>query len=137
MAGSKSDYLENALLNGVLGGPQFTLPPQVNIALSTAVYVDSATGSNMAEVSGGGYLRVAVQNNATTWPGAASGAKSNGIVFTFPTASADWGTVQAFYIVDASSAGNILYGADLTTPRAIANGDTASFAVGSITITEN
>lgn len=137
MAGSKSDYLENALLNGVLGGPQFTLPATVYIALSTAVYSDAATGSAMTEVTGGAYARVAVTNNATNWPGAASGAKSNGTVFTFPTATADWGTVQSFYLVDAASGGNILYGADLTTPRAIANGDTASFAVGSITITEN
>lgn len=137
MAGSKSDYLENALLNGVLGGPQYTLPTTVYIALSTAAYSDAATGSSMTEVSGGSYARVAVTNNSTNWPNASSGAKSNGTVFTFATATADWGTVQSFYIVDALSSGNVLYGADLTTPRAIANGDTASFAVGSITITEN
>lgn len=137
MAGSKSDYLENALLNGVLGGPQFTLPTTVYIALSTAAYSDAATGSSMTEVTGGSYARVAVTNNSTNWPNASSGAKSNGTVFTFATATADWGTVQSFYIVDALSGGNCLYGADLTTARAIANGDTASFAVGAITITEN
>lgn len=137
MAGSKSDYWENAILNGSLGGPALTLPTTVYIALSTGVYSDAATGSAMTEVTGSGYARVAVTNNNTNWPSASAGQKSNGTVFTFAAASASWGTVQSFYIVDALSAGNILYGADLTTARTIATGDTASFAVGSITITEN
>lgn len=137
MAGSKSDYLENKALDTVLGGPQYTLPSTVYIALSTAAYSDAATGSSMTEVTGGAYSRVAVTNNTTNWPGASGGSKSNGTVFTFPTATADWGTIVSFYIVDASSSGNNLYGADLTTSRVIASGDTASFAVGAITIVEN
>lgn len=137
MAGSKSDYLENKVLDGVLGGPQYTLPTTVYICLSTAAYADSATGSAMTEVSAGGYARVAVTNNNTNWPNSSGGTKSNGAVFTFPAATAAWGTVQSFYIADASSGGNCLYGADLTTTRTIATGDTASFAVGSITVTEN
>lgn len=137
MAGSKSDFWENAVLNGSLGGPALTLAGTVYIALSTGVYSDAATGSSMTEVSAGGYARVAVTNNNTNWPSASAGQKSNGTVFTFAAATANWGTVQSFYIVDALSAGNILYGADLTTARTIATGDTASFAVGSITITEN
>ena len=137
MAGSKSDYLESALLNGVLGGPQFTLPGTVYIALSTAAYSDAASGASMSEVTGGSYARVAVTNNATNFPAASGGTKSNGNVFTFPTASANWGTILSFYIVDASSGGNVLYGADLVTSRSIDNGDTASFAVAAITVSES
>lgn len=137
MAGSKSDFWENAVLNGTLGGPAMPLAGTVYIALSTAAYSDAATGSAMTEVSGGGYARVAVTNNTTNWPAASAGQKANGTVFTFNAATAGWGTVQSFYIVDANTAGNCLYGADLTTARTIATGDTASFAVGSITITEN
>lgn len=137
IAGSKSDYWENAVLNGTLGGPQLPLNATVHIALSTGVYSDAATGSALTEVSGAGYGRVAVTNNNTNWPSASAGQKSNGTVITFAAAQANWGTVQSFYIIDAGSAGNILYGADLTTARTIATGDTASFAVGSITITEN
>lgn len=137
MAGSKSDYWENAVLNGSLGGPQLALAANVYVALSTGVYSDAATGSALTEVSGAGYARVAVANNATNWPSASAGQKANGTVFTFAAAQANWGTVQSFYLIDALSVGNILYGADLTTARTIATGDTASFAVGSITITEN
>lgn len=138
MPGSKSTYLENALLNGVLGGPAFPLPTTVYIALSTAAYSDTATGAAMTEVSGNGYARVAVTNNATNWPAAASGQKQNGATFTFPAATGTgWGTVTAFYICDAASGGNVLYGGDLTTPRSITGGDTASFAPASLNISED
>lgn len=137
MAGSKSDFLENRILDHLLGGPDFNRPATIFLALSTAAYSDSATGSSMSEVSGGGYARVAVSNNTTNWPNASGSQKANGEVFTFPAATGNWGTVQSFYIVDASSGGNCLYGADLTVARTIASGDTASFAVGSIVITEN
>jgi hypothetical protein len=137
MAGSKAAYLENAALNTVLGGPQFTLPTNVYIALSTAAFTAAATGASLSEVTGSGYARVQVTNNTTNWPNAVNGAKSNNSVFTFPSATANWGTVLSFYIIDAASSGNVLYGADLTTSRTINSGDTASFAVGSITLTEN
>ena len=137
MPGSKSNYLENALLNGVLGGPQFTLPANVYVALSLVVYSDAATGAAMDEVTGGGYARVALTNDATSWPAAASGSKSNGVTITYPAASSDWTTVRSFYICDALSGGNVLYGGDLSTVREVRTGDTAAFAASSLTITED
>lgn len=139
MAGSKCAYLQNAALNGVLGGPQFTLPGSgfVYIALSTAAFTSAATGASLTEVNAGGYSRVQVAQNTSNWPNAVNASKANNAVFTFPSATANWGTVLSFYIIDASSSGNALYGADLTTSRTINSGDTASFAVGSITLTEN
>jgi hypothetical protein len=113
----------------------------VYIALSTAAYSDAATGSALTEVGAGvGYVRLAVTNNTTNWPvasGTSPATKSNGTAFTFAAATGSWGTVTSFYIVDASSAGNVLYGGDLTASKAIASGDTATFAVGAITITED
>lgn len=140
MAGSKSDYCEAATLNLWLGATAVTAPATVYIALSTAAYSDAATGSSMTEVSGGAYARVAVTNNTTNWPaatGTSPATKSNGTAFTFPTATASWGTILSFYIVDAASGGNVLYGGDLTTSKAIASGDTATFAASSITVTED
>lgn len=137
MAGSKCLYLENKALDIVLGGASWTSPTTVYIALSTAAFSSASTGSSLTEVSGGSYARVAVTNNSTNWPNASSGAKANGAVFTFPAATANWGTVQSFYIIDASSGGNALYGADLTTSRTINSGDTASFAISAISLTEN
>lgn len=139
MAGSKSNYLENRILDAVLGGPTFSLPATVYVALSTAAYSEAATGASMTEVSSSGtaYARVALTNNTTNWPSASGGSKANGTAITFPTATASWGSVLSFYIVDASSGGNVLYGGDLAAPRTIASGDTASFAIGALTITED
>ena len=134
MAGSKSDFLENTLLDEVLGATDYTPPGTVYLALFTAAPDDTGGGT---EVSGGGYARVAVTNNSTNWPAASGGSKSNGVDMTFPQATADWGTVVAFAIFDASTGGNMLYWGDLTTSKTINNGDTAKFAAGDITITED
>lgn len=139
MAGGKSDYLEKKILDLVLGATAFTAPGTVYVALSTAAYTDSATGSSMSEVTGGSYARVAVTNNSTNWP-AASGTnptvKSNAVTITFPQATAAWGTVNSFYICDASTAGNVLYGGDLSAGKVVGIGDTPSFAVGALVVQE-
>lgn len=134
MAGSKSDYLENKLLDHVLGGPDYTRPATVYIALYTVAPTDAGGGT---EVTGGSYARKDVTNNITNWPAAAGGAKSNGTEITFVTATANWGTVVAFAIFDTVTAGNMMHWADLTLSKLISNGDTAKFAVGDIDLTED
>jgi len=134
MAGSKSDFLENELLDHVLGNAAYAAPATVYVGLYTAAPTDAGGGT---EVTGGSYARVAVTNNATNWPAAAAGAKANGTAVTFPTATASWGTVVAFGIFDAATAGNLLYWADLTVSKTVGSGDTAEFAVGDIDITED
>jgi len=133
MAG-KSDYLENKILDFLLGGVSYTPPSTVYIALFTVAPTDAGGGT---EVSGGGYARVAVANNTTNFPAASNGSKSNGTTITFPIATADWGTVVAVGIFDAATAGNLLFWANLTTSKTIQNGDTAQFAAGSLTFTED
>jgi hypothetical protein len=141
MAGNKSAYFERAMLDLALSAITFTPPATLYLALSTSSFSTSATGSVMNEVSvtGTAYARVAITANLTNFP-AASGSnpatKSNGTVFTFPTATAAWGTILSAYLVDASTGGSILYGADLTASKVIQTGDTATYAVGALTITE-
>ena len=134
MAGSKSDYLENKVLDHVLGGGDYTRPITVYVALYTVAPTDAGGGT---EVTGGSYARVAVTNNVTNWPAASAGAKSNGTEITFAEATASWGTVVAFAILDAATLGNFLYWATLTTSKAIGIGDTAKFAVGDLDVTED
>ncbi|MGC9361097.1 MAG: phage tail fiber protein [Anaerolineae bacterium] len=134
MAGSKSDYLENELLDHVLGGADYTRPATVYVALFTVAPSDTGGGT---EVTGGSYARAEVTNNATNWPAASGGVKSNGVDITFPEATADWGTVVAFAIFDAATAGNMLYWGDLTASKTINSGDTAKFNAGELSITED
>ena len=134
MAGSMSDDLENEILDHILGGADYARPATVYVALYTVAPTDAGGGT---EVTGGSYARVAVTNNATNWPAAASGAKANGTAFAFPTATASWGTVVAFGIFDAATVGNLLYWGDLTVSKVVGSGDTASFAIGDIDITQS
>lgn len=134
MAGSKSNFLENEILDHVLGNAAYAAPATVYVALFSVAPTDAGGGT---ELSGNGYARVAVTNNATNWPAASGGAKSNGTAIAFPQATAAWTQAVAFGIFDASSAGNLLYWGDLTTPRTVALGSTASFAVGDLDITED
>ena len=138
MASGKSLYLRNAILNHVLGTESYTPPATVYVALSTAPWTASATGTSISasEPSGGGYARKSVTNDTTTWPTTTTGTKSNSIPIAFATASANWGTLQSFYIVDALTNGNILYGGDLYTARAILAGDAAKFAENQLHVSE-
>lgn len=137
-----SDYLENALVDHIFRGQAYTAPANVYVGLSTSACSDSATGT---EVSGGSYARVQVASALASWKGthgSASGASSgtNGTIsnagaITFPAPTANWGSVSHWFIADASSGGNLLICAALTTPKTINNGDAApSFAIDALTI---
>lgn len=131
MAGSKADYLENELLDHVFGKGSYT-PPNIYVALFTVAPTDSGGGT---EVSGGSYARVAAA--AAKWNVASGGATANASDITFPEATASWGTVVAFALFDAATAGNMLYWGDLTTSKAIGSGDTAKFAAGDLDVSED
>lgn len=133
MAGSKSDYLENKLLDLVLGGVAFSAPASVYAALFTVAPSDSGGGT---EVSGGSYARVAITNNTTNFPSASAGTKQNGTAITWPTASASWGTVVAIGLFDAASAGNLLYWSTISS-KTIDPNDTVSIPINNLTITED
>ncbi len=134
MAGSKSNYLENELLDHVLGAATYTPPATLYIALFTVAPTDTGGGT---EVSGGSYARKDVANNATNWPDSSNSTKSNGTDITFVTATASWGTVVAFGIFDAVTAGNLLYWGDLVASKIVGVGDTAKFLVGDLDVTED
>lgn len=138
MAGSKSNFLENAILDHVLGGGDYTRPATVYVALFTDTNTQTQRDAGtVTEVSGSAYARVSVTNNSTNWPAASSGSKSNGTAITFPTPTGSWGTVTAFGVYDASTAGNLLYHGDLTASQAVASGNTVSFAISALVCTED
>jgi hypothetical protein len=142
VAGSKSDYLEKVILDLVFGAVGYTPPGTLYVALSTAIYSDAAIGSEVSS-AGTNYGRAPVSNNATQWP-AASGTspatKTNANAITFATCSGiAWGNVKSFYVMDALTGGNTLYGGDLALAKDIGIGDTATFAgsPNGLTITED
>jgi hypothetical protein len=137
MAG-KSQYTEVSLLNSVLRGVAFpAVTGSVYVALYTAAPSDTGGGT---EVTGGAYARAAVSRATGSWvaPTGAPSATSNAVAVTFPSPTANWGTVTHFAIYDAATVGNELYWGVLGTSRNILNGDSApSFAIGALAISED
>lgn len=135
MASGDSDYLENKMLDHELGGPDYVRPATVYVGLFTAAPGDAGGGT---EVNGNAYARVAVTNNATNFPAAAAGAKSNGVALNFPTPTpAGWGLIVAVGIFDAASAGNLLKWGDLAANKNVNAGDPVSFPVGELDFTRD
>lgn len=120
------------LLYGAVGSP-YTPPGTYYVALFSTAPTDSTAGT---ELSGNGYARVAVTNNTTNFGAAGSGgaARANATAITFPTATGAWSAATSWAFMDASTAGNNLVYGDLTTPKTLASGDTASFAIGALSI---
>src|SRR5262245_56639929 len=69
-----STFLANEILDHVFSAASYTAPANITCALYTASPSDAGGGT---EVSGGAYARVSQTNNATNWPAASAGSKSN------------------------------------------------------------
>lgn len=134
MAGA-SDYLEGKVLDHLLGRTTFTAPATLYVGLWSTVLNDASTGSTAGEINGTGYQRVAVANDVANWPTASGGQKANANPIQFPTAFSNWGTVRTVALLDASTAGNLLFFATPAPVVSVGYSDTLIFSAGSLTIT--
>ena len=123
-----TDYLEDALLKHVFTNTAYTSPSTVYAALFTVAPSDTGGGT---EVSGGAYAR---QSMAFSVSGTGTLA-TNSAAVEYPTATADYGTVVAVGIFDASTSGNLLAYANLTVSKTVSSGDVFRFNAGDVDIT--
>jgi hypothetical protein len=126
---SKTDYSEDLVLTWLMTTGAVTRPTAWYVALTTTTPTDAAAGT---EVTGGDYARV-----AATFAAPSGGSTSNSSTVTFPTATANWGTVTHFEVWDALSGGNRLRWGALDTSEAVTTGQTPSFAAGALICTES
>lgn len=137
-----TDYAENKIIDAVFRAQALGAPATLYVSLHTATSTDATPGT---EVTGGSYARVAVTGSLANWAGTQSagsttassgtgGTTSNNGTITFPTPSANWGSITYMGLFDASTSGNCwVYGA-LTTAKTVNNGDPApSFAAAALT----
>lgn len=125
-----NDVLDSRFGAGAAGSTD--APTTYYVGLSTTT--PTSSGGNVTEPSGNGYAPVAVTNNATNFPPAAAGAKTNGVAITFPTATGSWGAITYVIVKDAPT-GAVVGFAPLGTPRSIAAGAVPTLAVGSVSLT--
>lgn len=130
--GSLSNYLENELLDHILG-TSYTAATTIYLALATADPTDAGTGASMNEcANSGAYARQAI-----TFGAAASRVVTQNATVTFPQATGSWGTVSHWAIVDSAThgAGNMLAHGAFGASKSIVTNNTPSVASSEITIT--
>jgi hypothetical protein len=127
---SFSDYTENLVLTYLFTNGSVTRPTAWYVGLFTAAPSDTGGGT---EVSGNGYVRKAT---GTITVSGTSTTATNSAAIEFAAASGgNWGTVTHAAIFDAESGGNMLAWAQLTTARAINDGDVFRVPASSLTVT--
>lgn len=121
---AKANYFRTVLLNHALRATSWSSPATIYVAL----YTDAGATT---EVAGGSYARQSV-----TFTVPAPDSVSNTADVTFPMATADWGDIESFALLDAPSGGNMLYYATLTAPRTVLTNDQFVFPAGALQVSE-
>ena len=126
---SLTNAFETTTLQWLLTTDAVTRPTTWYIALFTSDPTE--TGAAGTEVSGGSYARVAATFSVT------GDTASNTAGIEFAAATASWGTISHIGIMDASSGGNMLIHAALTTAKTIADGDVFRVPTSDLAVTLN
>ncbi len=128
---SFSDYTENLVLNWLLTTNAATRPTAWYVGLFTAAPSDTGGGT---EVSGSAYARKVTGTISVS--GTSPTTATNSAAIEFAAASGgNWGTITHAAIFDASTGGNMLAWAPLTTSRTINDGDVFRIPASSLTVT--
>lgn len=148
MAGNLSREFENDLADYLVGRtpsghstlPAATATSKTGVTLYVALFTTTldeldTTCADGTEVSGGAYARQALPGSEFG-TGATGGSVSNDAELAFPEATANWGTVESWAIVEGNtgSTDKILVWCD-DPSVAINDGDTAKFNSDQMTIT--
>ena len=128
-AGGISNDLSNKVLDHIFINTAYTVVTNIYTSLKNGNPTDDNSGGT--EPSSGAYARVV----SNSWDAASGGATENDGAITFPQATSAWGTVDYFMLMDASSAGNMMFYGPLDNSRNIGQNDTPSFADGALDIT--
>jgi hypothetical protein len=128
---SFSDYLEDKILRHVFTNTAYTSPTTIFVALYTTAPTDAGGGTEVS-TAGTGYTR---RTATFTVSGTNPTLATNNAAIEFPTATANYGTVTAVGLFDASTAGNLLAYANLTTARTVNTGDIFRINTGDLDVT--
>lgn len=124
---SFSNTYETNVLTWTFTSDAVTRPTAWYLGLFTAN--PDEDGSGATEISGNGYARksvaFAVSGNLAT----------NSAAVEFDVATGSWGTISHVAVFDASSSGNQIAYAALTTSKAITTDDVLRFPAGDVDIT--
>lgn len=125
---SFSDTFETRVLTWVFTNSAATRPTAWYLALFTSDPADDASGTEVS-TTGTAYAR-----QSATFTVSGDTATTSAAI-EFPTATASYGTVSHVGVFDASTGGNLIAHAALTTSKAIDTGDVFRVPTGDLDIT--
>ena len=125
---SFSNTFETHVLNYVFTTTSVTRPTAWYLALFTSNPAEDASGTEVS-TSGTAYARQSVTFSVS------GNTATNTAAIEFPTATASYGTVTHVGVYDASTAGNLIAYAALTTSKAIDTGDVLRLPANDLDVT--
>ena len=121
-----SSYVDNKLIDHLLGSGTYTKPSALYVALFVG---NPASGGTEVTTSGSAYARQSAAFTIST------NSASNTAAIEYPTATSAWGTIDYIAIYDASSGGNQLVSAALSSAKTIASGDVLRIPASNLSVT--
>jgi len=125
---SFSNYLETEILDHVFSGNAYTAPSTLYLSLHTANPDEDGSGTEVS-TTGTAYARATVTFTTS------GNTSSNTSAVEFSTATANFGTVTHVGVWDASTSGNLLCYAALSSSKTIETGDVFRVPAGDLDIT--
>jgi hypothetical protein len=121
-----TSYTDNKLIDHLLGSATYTKPSTLYVALFVG---NPASGGTEISTSGSAYARVVSTFTIST------GTATNTAAIEWATATSAWGTIDWVAIYDASTSGNQLVTAALSSAKTIASGDVLRIPISSLSVT--
>jgi hypothetical protein len=121
-----TSYTDNALLGHLLGSTTYSKPSTLYVALFVG---DPLSGGTEISTSGSAYSRLTATFNVS------GGVATNAANIEWPTATSAWGTITHVAIYDASTSGNQLVTAQLSSAKTIGSGDVLRIPTGQLSVT--
>jgi hypothetical protein len=121
-----SNYTENLAVQWLLTTSTPTRPTAWFVSLYTSA-TDDATGGT--EVTGGAYARQAVTFTVS------NDTARNTATLTFPTATANWGTITHLAVHDAVTGGNRLFHGPVAVSKTVTTDDVFQISTNNLAIT--
>ena len=125
---SLSNTFETRVLTWLFTGDAVTRPSSFYVALFTSNPAEDASGTEVS-TTGTAYARQSVTFSVS------GNTATNTAAIEFPTATASYGTVTHVGVYDASTAGNLIAYAALTTSKAIDTGDVLRLPANDLDVT--
>lgn len=125
---SLSNTYETNVLTWLLTGDAVTRPTSFYVALFTSNPDEDASGTEVS-TSGTAYARQSVTFSVS------GNTATNTAAIEFATATASYGTVTHVGVYDASTAGNLIAYAALSTSKAIDTGDVLRLPANDLDVT--